>query len=552
MTEETPSKAKPAKRKFLLVRYGRMNNLGLFEHNEAEIPRTLTRVVVKTDKGLELGHLVGQLDHYKDGRFRLTEEQIASYYTTSEIQFNTEIVGKVVRLATPDDISEEQHLKAITADEIESCERLAEDLGLRMKIIDAEHIFGGERIVFYFMAEGRVDFRELVRKLAQEYQTRIEMRQIGSRDEAKLLGDVESCGRECCCIQFLQLLKPVNMRMAKMQKATLDPSKISGYCGRLKCCLRYEDQTYTELKQSLPKKGVLVQTEKGEAKVIDGQILTQLVVVEFPNGDRASFPVDEVTVLPASAIKRRPPEEPGPESSRRPDDSPRRPGRDQRRPPRDDRPEGFEEEPEEPQLDRDESPETSPEQSADSAADREDGDRQSPDADRRAENGPRQGNRDFQRRPGRDPRRSPRNDRRDPGNRQRDRREEPSGPRDEQMETSGDQPPESGGNQQNAGERTSDANRRAENGPRQGNRDSSRRPGRDQRRPQRNARRDGFERRRQAPNEPRDAREEMPEAPVERPESPSPQDAGPEPDRQNHGREVPDAGGGAESSGKQE
>ncbi len=310
MTEDTPVKTKPAKsRKFLLIRYGRMNNLGLFEHSETEVPRTPRRVVVKTDKGLELGHLVGQLGYYKDGRFRLSEEQVNSYYVTSEIQFNTEPVGKVVRFATPDDISEEQHLQAITGEEIESCERIARELGLRMKIIDAEHIFGGERIVFYFMAEGRVDFRELVRKLAQEYQTRIEMRQIGSRDEAKLLGDVESCGRECCCLQFLQLLKPVNMRMAKMQKATLDPSKISGYCGRLKCCLRYEDQTYTELKQNLPRKGVLVQTDKGEAKVIDGQILTQLVVVEYENGDKASYRLDEITVLPASAARRKPPQQ---------------------------------------------------------------------------------------------------------------------------------------------------------------------------------------------------------------------------------------------------
>ncbi len=345
MTEETPAKTKPAKnRKFLLVRYGRMNNLGLFEHNETHVPRTPTRVVVKTDKGLELGHLVGQLSHYKDGRFHLSEEQVASYYVTSEIQFNTEPVGKVVRFATPDDISEEQHLKAITAEEIESCEQIAKELNLRMKIIDAEHIFGGERIVFYFMAEGRVDFRELVRKLAQEYQTRIEMRQIGSRDEAKVLGDVESCGRECCCLQFLQLLKPVNMRMAKMQKATLDPSKISGYCGRLKCCLRYEDQTYTELKQSLPKRGVLVQTEKGEGKVIDAQILTQLVLVEYPNGDKASFPVEEVTVLPASAARKTPPADAprpsGPQGNRRAGDGERssqegeRPRNGNRRPPR--------------------------------------------------------------------------------------------------------------------------------------------------------------------------------------------------------------------------
>jgi cell fate regulator YaaT (PSP1 superfamily) len=319
MTEATPTptppKPKPVKRKFILVRYGRMNSLGVFEHNEAQIPRTPTRIVVKTDKGLELGHLVGQLSSYKDGRFRLAEEQIGSYYVTSEISFNHEPVGKVVRLATPDDISEEQHLEKITAEEIACCEQLARELNLRMKIIGAEHIFGGERIIFYFMAEGRVDFRELVRKLAQEYQTRIEMRQIGSRDEAKLLGDVESCGRECCCIQFLQLLKPVNMRMAKMQKATLDPSKISGYCGRLKCCLRYEDENYTHLKQSLPRKGVLVQTKQGEGKVFDTQILTQLVIVEYANGERATFPLDELTILPASAARRRPTQEESPVKS---------------------------------------------------------------------------------------------------------------------------------------------------------------------------------------------------------------------------------------------
>ncbi|OHB62633.1 MAG: hypothetical protein A2Y76_08640 [Planctomycetes bacterium RBG_13_60_9] len=313
MTEPTPAKPRPTKsRKFVLVRYGRMNNLGLFEHNESQIPRMPTRVVVKTDKGLELGHMVGQLSSYKDGRFRLAEDQICSYYVNSEMSFNAEPVGKVVRLATPDDISEEQHLEIITQEEIATCERLAKELSLRMKIIDAEHIFGGERIVFYFMADGRVDFRELVRKLAQEYQTRIEMRQIGSRDEAKLLGDVESCGRVCCCIQFLQLLKPVNMRMAKMQKATLDPSKISGYCGRLKCCLRYEDETYTQLKQSLPRKGALVQTKNGAGKVFDTQILTQLVVVEYENGEKSAFPLEEITVLPPSACKRRPPQEQAP------------------------------------------------------------------------------------------------------------------------------------------------------------------------------------------------------------------------------------------------
>lgn len=327
MTETAATKTKLNRsKKYMLVRYGRMNALGLFEHNESHVPKTPARVVVKTDKGLELGYVVGQLTAYRDGRFRFTEEQVCSYFANSDMNFQSEPSGKVIRYATPDDVSEEQHLQKIAEEEIACCERFAKEFNLKMKIVDAEHIFGGERIVFYFMADGRVDFRELVRKLAQEYQTRIEMRQIGSRDEAKLLGDVESCGQVCCCIRFLQLLKPVNMRMAKMQKATLDPSKISGYCGRLKCCLRYEDQTYVELKRKLPKRNTWVQTKRGEGKVIDAQILTQLVVVEFEGGDREAFPVDEITVLPAPPPRKDPPDETPP-----PAREPRRRGNHKRR-----------------------------------------------------------------------------------------------------------------------------------------------------------------------------------------------------------------------------
>ena len=166
-----------------------------------------------------------------------------------------------------------------------------------MKIVDAEHILGGERLIFYFRADGRVDFRELVKKLAQEYQTRIEMRQVGSRDEAKLLGDVETCGQQCCCQRFLRALKPVNMRMAKMQKATLDPSKISGYCGRLKCCLRFEDESYTELKKRLPKRNARVKTSHGQGRVIDTQILTQLVIVEHDNGEKIAVGIEDIELI---------------------------------------------------------------------------------------------------------------------------------------------------------------------------------------------------------------------------------------------------------------
>jgi cell fate regulator YaaT (PSP1 superfamily) len=280
--------------KYMLVRYGRMNSLGLFEHNEGRIPKTETRVVVKTEKGLEVGCLVGQLTCYKAGQFKLTAEQIQEYFGQNEVAFSEQTAGKFVRFATPDDISEQEHLQRISREEIECCRRLVAELRLPMRIVDAEHILGGERIVFYFMADGRVDFRELVKRLAHEYQTRIEMHQIGSRDEAKILGDIETCGQECCCRRFLKVLKPVNMRMAKMQKATLDPSKISGYCGRLKCCLRYEDRTYTELKQRLPRKNARVKTSQGEGKVVDTQILTQLVLIELDNGDRIALNVDEL------------------------------------------------------------------------------------------------------------------------------------------------------------------------------------------------------------------------------------------------------------------
>jgi cell fate regulator YaaT (PSP1 superfamily) len=276
-----------------------MNLLGWFEHHENYVPRMPARVVIKTDRGLELGHLVGQCCPYKSGQFRFDEDHLKKYFQDSDIEYPCKQVGKFIRYATPDDLSEEKHLQKIATDELKSCRQFVKELGLPMKLVDAEHIFGGERIIFYFMADGRVDFRQLVKKIAHEHQTRIEMRQIGSRDEAKLLGDLETCGQECCCIRFLKALKPVNMRMAKMQKATLDPSKISGYCGRLKCCLRYEDKTYSALKKRLPKKRTRVKTKYGEGKVIDTQILTQLVMVENDDSTKVAAPVEEIEIIPA-------------------------------------------------------------------------------------------------------------------------------------------------------------------------------------------------------------------------------------------------------------
>jgi len=303
-------------KKHMLVRYGRMDILGWFEHNEANILKVPRRAVIKTDRGLELGSLVGQLSSYKAGLFRWSPDQVEQYFVNSQVECLWGPPGKFVRYTTAEDLSEERHLEKIAKEEMQSCIGFVKELALPMKIVDVEHLFGGERIVFYFMADGRVDFRQLVKKLAQEYQTRIEMRQIGSRDEAKLLGDVESCGQECCCRKFLRALKPVNMRMAKIQKATLDPSKISGFCGRLKCCLRYEDKTYTELKKRLPRKNARVKSKHGDGRVVDTQILTQLVVIEREDGVRVAVPVEEVEIIHESAVKKSKPDKPADDKGR--------------------------------------------------------------------------------------------------------------------------------------------------------------------------------------------------------------------------------------------
>ena len=167
-------------------------------------------------------------------------------------------------------------------------------MNLDMDLIDLEHIYGNERIVVYYLAEQRIDFRELVKRLAADFQTRIEMRQIGVRDEAKLLADYGDCGKPVCCNTHLHQMPPVSMKMAKMQKATLDPNKISGRCGRLKCCLRYEYDTYEELRLQLPPIGSDIVTQEGRAKVTGHEILAQQLIVQTEDNRRLLIEAHEV------------------------------------------------------------------------------------------------------------------------------------------------------------------------------------------------------------------------------------------------------------------
>jgi cell fate regulator YaaT (PSP1 superfamily) len=187
-------------------------------------------------------------------------------------------------------------LKSRVSEQLKNARKLVEEHRLAMKIVEVEPILGEELLTFYFISEDRVDFRKLVSELASKYSTRIEMRQVGSRDEARLVADFERCGQHCCCKSFLKVLSPVSMRAAKQQKQTLDPKKISGRCGRLMCCLRYEDQTYRELKKNLPHKKTRVGTPEGPAIVQDGKILTQLVLVELEHDKRlVAFPLEELS-----------------------------------------------------------------------------------------------------------------------------------------------------------------------------------------------------------------------------------------------------------------
>jgi len=283
-----------------LISYGRMKDLGEFSRPKGVKLPIGSTVVVRTERGIELGRVVLGYCEGK-GERGVSREKWQRYVSQSGKGPEVSRAGRVIRLASEQDIADQDHINENSAAKLALCRQLAKDMGLTMELVDVEHLFGGDRIIFYFKSENRVDFRRLVRRLAKEYQTRIEMRQVGARDEARLLADYERCGRECCCRSFLKNLAPVNMRMAKVQKATLDPAKISGRCGRLMCCLRYEHSTYEQLRKKLPPRNTVVQTPQGEAVVVDRQILTQLVMVRFPDAKRLAYPLEEITPLSKTA-----------------------------------------------------------------------------------------------------------------------------------------------------------------------------------------------------------------------------------------------------------
>ena len=260
------------------VRFKTAGKVYYFDPNNFDV-KIGDSVIVETARGMEFGTVAMDVEE-------VSEKDIVVP------------LKKIVRLANEKD--RKQHVENVKKKEraMRLCQEKIDKHGLVMKLIDVEYTFDNSKIVFYFTADGRVDFRELVKDLAGVFKMRIELRQIGVRDEAKMLGGIGSCGRALCCHSWLADFEPVSIKMAKVQNLSLNPSKISGICGRLMCCLKYENDIYMELRRGMPDVGEKVKTPEGLAKVIETNLLENVIKVrlfvdEKPKGKKNDEPQEE-------------------------------------------------------------------------------------------------------------------------------------------------------------------------------------------------------------------------------------------------------------------
>jgi cell fate regulator YaaT (PSP1 superfamily) len=235
------------------------------------------KVVVETRNGPLLGSVVPR-------------SPTKCCYKDRELQ-----VAQVLRRAEDADVRQEDLNIRMERDYFQVCLNKIKKHALPMKLVDVEIASDGSKVVFLFVAENRVDFRQLVKELAADLRTRIEMRQIGARSEAQKIGGIGCCGRELCCATFLHKFSPVTVRMTKEQGLPLDPEKISGLCGRLMCCLEYEHETYVELRKGLPKVGKRIMTDKGAGKIRQVNVIASKLVLEYEDGTIVDMPIEQYT-----------------------------------------------------------------------------------------------------------------------------------------------------------------------------------------------------------------------------------------------------------------
>ncbi|MCB2287878.1 stage 0 sporulation family protein [Clostridium algidicarnis] len=265
------------------VRFKKAGKIYYFDPMDMKIDKD-KNVIVETARGIEFGQCV-------IGCKEVNEDEIVAPLKT------------VLRIATLEDTKKHLENKAKEKYAFEVCTKKISDHNLVMKLIDVEYTFDNNKVIFYFTAEGRVDFRELVKDLATIFKTRIELRQIGVRDEAKMIGGLGPCGRPMCCSSFLGDFASVSIKMAKEQNLSLNPTKISGICGRLMCCLNYEQETYENTRKRLPKIGSMVKTEIGKGEVVGNSVVKELVKVKLKSNDEEflrEFNISEVSLISGS------------------------------------------------------------------------------------------------------------------------------------------------------------------------------------------------------------------------------------------------------------
>lgn len=268
------------------VRFKDVGKVYYFEPNEESFAMG-DLVIVETVRGVECGEVA------------LEPKEVSENEIVKPLK-------KILRKATEADKKKLEENRKKEAEALKVCEQKIEKHGLDMKLVDVDYTLDGSKILFYFTADGRVDFRELVKDLAGVFRTRIELRQIGVRDEAKMLGGLGMCGRPFCCNSFMGDFQPVSIKMAKEQGLSLNPVKISGTCGRLMCCLKYEQEAYEHMLRVTPKVGAIVQTREGKGVVSDVNLLTGMLKVTLDrNPDAAPVSVNrhDVTVIKDGKIK---------------------------------------------------------------------------------------------------------------------------------------------------------------------------------------------------------------------------------------------------------
>ncbi|WP_108672145.1 PSP1 domain-containing protein [Peribacillus acanthi] len=266
------------------VRFKKAGKIYYFDPGELQIPKD-EFVIVETARGVEFGKVV------------IARKQVDENDVVLPLK-------KVLRIADPKDRLIVEENKSAAKEAYEVCSQKVSDHKLDMKLVDVEYTFDRNKVIFYFTADGRVDFRELVKDLAAIFRTRIELRQIGVRDEAKMLGGIGPCGRMLCCSTYLGDFEPVSIKMAKDQNLSLNPTKISGLCGRLMCCLKYENDEYETAKEQLPDLGEMITTPNGKGKVVGLNILERVLQVELVEQERVlEYTLEEILKEGAVSIQ---------------------------------------------------------------------------------------------------------------------------------------------------------------------------------------------------------------------------------------------------------